>query len=86
MTTLSNIEFRKFHHEKAAAKPEKKFYNSLAKGKKNEPNPKGGNELEMAKLTNEELLTLRMNERLIVNLLEKIINLGNDMLAEELRS
>ena len=27
-----------------------------------------------------------MNERLIVNLLEKIINLGNDLLSEELRS
>lgn len=28
---------------------------------------------------------LRLNERQIVNLLEKIIDIGNDMIAEELR-
>lgn len=87
VTTLSNIEFRKYQHSQAAEKPEKKFFSSLAKGKKAEPIQKSANEqLEPAKLTKEELATLKMNERLIVNLLEKIINIGNDMLAEELRS
>jgi hypothetical protein len=41
--------------------------------------------LEAIKLTKEEQSTLKMNEKLIVNLLEKLIDLGNDLLAEELR-
>jgi hypothetical protein len=86
ITTLSNIEIRKYQHNQAADKPEKKFYSSLVKAKKIDPIQKSNSELEPTKLTKEELGTLRMNERLIVNLLEKIINLGNDMLAEELRS
>lgn len=41
--------------------------------------------LEPVKLTQEELNVLKMNERLIVNLLERIISIGNEMLSEELR-
>lgn len=48
-------------------------------------NKKQDSGLEAVKLTKEEQATLKMNEKLIVNLLEKLIDLGNDLLAEELR-
>jgi hypothetical protein len=42
-------------------------------------------DLDPQKLTKDELDALRLNERQIVNLLEKIIDVGNEMIAEELR-
>lgn len=41
--------------------------------------------MDTAKLSNEELETLKLNERMIVNLFEKIIEIGNEIIAEELR-
>jgi len=38
------------------------------------------------KLSEPEHLTLKTNERLIVNLIEKIIDLGNELLNEEVRN
>jgi hypothetical protein len=43
------------------------------------------NELEPLKLSPEEIDTLKLNERLIVHLLEKVIDLGNELINEELR-
>ena len=80
VTTLFNIEIRKLQHKRALGKPEKKFYSKLAMKREDKPT-----DLEPAKLTKEELDTLKLNERQIVNLLEKIIDVGNDMIAEELR-
>ena len=37
------------------------------------------------KMTKAELLVIKTNQKLIVNLLEKIVLLSNDLLNEELR-
>ena len=79
--TLSNIEIRKLQHKKAGNKAEKQFFKKLSMKRGSEDK----DHLEPVKLSKEELSALKMNERLIVNLLERIINIGNDMLAEELR-
>ena len=83
---MQNMEIRKQQHNNSLTNNDKKFFNRLSmKGKAPAQNKKQESVLEAIKLTKEDQATLKINEKLLVNFLDRLIDLGNDLLSEELR-
>ena len=88
ITSLINIETSITQHNLLKKEPKQSMFERLATNTKNRrklPHITGLDVQPEMRLTKAELIAVRTNQKLIVNLLEKIILLGNDLLNEELR-
>ena len=88
ITSLINNETSIRQHNLLRKEPHGAMFARLAlntKDRRKAPHVTGLDIQPEMKMTKAELLAVRTNQKLIVNLLEKIILLGNDLLNEELR-
>ena len=88
ITSLINIETSLAQHNLLKKEPKASMFERLAQGTKTRrkaPHIAGLDIQPEMRMTKAELIAVRTNQKLIVNLLEKIILLGNDLLNEELR-
>ena len=88
ISSLINIETTLTQHNLAAKEDKSVFFNRLAgqdRGRRRVKSIRGSKVSTDLRLTDSEAIAVKTNERLIVNVLERIIMLGNDLLNEELR-
>ena len=88
VTSIVNIETSLVQHHLAKKEEKSKFFNRLAmqtRGRRKTKTIRGQSISPELRLTESEIIALKTNQRLTVNALEKIIELGNELLNEELR-
>ena len=88
VTSLINMETSLVQHELAAKEDKNHFFNRLSmrdRGRRKTKTIRGQQVSSEFRLTEAESIAVKTNERLLVNVLENIILLGNDLLNEELR-
>ena len=91
VTSIVNIETSLVQHHHAKKEDKNKFFNRLSqtRGRRKTKTIRGQNisahHSPELRLTESEIIALKTNQRLTVNALEKIIELGNELLNEELR-
>ena len=87
ITSLINIETSIAQHNLVKKEPRQDMFTRLysTKNRRKQPSIDGIEVQPEMKMTKAELLVIQTNQKLIVNLLEKIILLSNDLLNEELR-
>ena len=87
-TSIVNIETRICQHNLARKEPKDRLFNRLASQERERPRLpqlRGENITSEMRMSDAEFVAVKNNQRLIVNMLEKVINLGNELLNEELR-
>lgn len=88
ISSLINIETTLVQHELAAKEDKDNFFNRLSmqtRGRRKTKLIRGQEVPAELRLTEAEAIAVKTNQRLLVNVLDKIIQLGNDLLNEELR-
>ena len=87
VTSIVNIETSLVQHHLARKEEKSKFFNRLSqtRGRRKTKTIRGQTISPELRLTESEIIALKTNQRLTVNALEKIIELGNELLNEELR-
>ena len=87
ITSLINIETSIAQHNLVKKEPRSDMFTRLysTKNRRKYPSIDGVEVQPEMKMTKAELLVIQTNQKLIVNLLEKIVLLSNDLLNEELR-
>ena len=82
---MINIETRLEQHRHALKKEDAKFYQKLAFWQKDHSNL---NKIEsfLIKLSSQELSNIKLNTRLIVNLLLAVVQVGKEALIKEMKA